>query len=58
MGLHSAPDHVQFGFVMGCALKDSRKLLHGEAALVRHIKVFKRSDIDEQSFGDPCSASG
>lgn len=50
--VYSAPDHVQFGFVMGSKLKDPEKLLHGDGAFVRHIKVFKRSDIDERSFGD------
>lgn len=43
-------DYVQFGFVRGSALKDSQKLLHGEGQYVRHIKVFKRSDIDEDAF--------
>jgi hypothetical protein len=37
---------------MGSELKDPHKLLHGAGAFVRHIKVLKRSDIDEQSFGD------
>ena len=50
--VYSAPDHVQFGFVMGSSLKDPKKLLHGEGAFVRHIKVFKRSEIDELAFGD------
>ncbi len=49
--VYSAPDHVQFGFVMGSALKDPDKMLHGEGAYVRHIKVFTPSDIDERSFG-------
>jgi hypothetical protein len=50
--VYSAPDHVQFGFVMGSTLKDANGLLHGDGAFVRHIKVFKRSDIDARSFGD------
>jgi hypothetical protein len=50
--VYSAPDHVQFGFVMGSALKDPHNLLHGDGAFVRHLKVFKRSHIDERSFGD------
>ena len=49
--VYSAPDHVQFGFLMGSALKDPCGLLHGDGAFVRHIKVFKRSDIDERNFG-------
>ena len=49
--VYDAPDYVQFGFVMGSKLKDPGKLLHGEGAFVRHVKVFKRSDIDERSFG-------
>lgn len=50
--VYSAPDHVQFGFVMGSALKDPHELLHGEGAFVRHIKVTRRSDVDEASFGE------
>jgi len=48
--VYSAPDYVQFGFFRGAALKDPKKLLHGKGAYVRHIKVFKRSDIDEPAF--------
>ena len=49
--VYSAPDHVQFGFFGGSALKDPRRLLKGEGKFVRHIKVRKRSDIDEKEFG-------
>jgi hypothetical protein len=49
--VYSAPDHVQFGFFGGSALKDSSGLLKGEGKFVRHIKVRKRSDIDEREFG-------
>ena len=48
--IYSAKDYVQFGFFRGAKLKDPKGLLHGEGAYVRHIKVFKRSDIDEKSF--------
>jgi hypothetical protein len=47
----SAPDHVQFGFFRGSALDDPKELLQGEGKFVRHIKVRKRSDIDEREFG-------
>jgi hypothetical protein len=49
--VYSAPDHVQFGFFGGSALKDPSGLLKGEGKFVRHIKVRKRSDIDEKEFG-------
>ena len=49
--VYSAPDHVQFGFFDGSALKDPKRLLNGEGKFVRHIKVSKRSDIDERAFG-------
>jgi hypothetical protein len=49
--VYSAPDHVQFGFFGGSALKDPMRLLNGEGKFVRHIKVRKRSDIDERAFG-------
>ena len=48
--VYSAPDHVQFGFFGGSALKDPEGLLKGEGKFVRHIKVRKRSDIDEAAF--------
>lgn len=44
------PDYVQFGFVAGSKLKDPRGLLHGEAKYVRHVKVFKTSDIDRRAY--------
>ena len=47
----SAADYVQFGFFRGSALRDPKGLLHGEGEYVRHIKVFKRSEIDESAFG-------
>src|SRR5262249_52009785 len=49
--VYSAPDHVQFGFLVGSILKDPKRLLVGEGKFVRHVKVFKRSDIDEAAFG-------
>ena len=48
--VYSAPDHVQFGFFAGSALKDPDRLLQGQGKFVRHIKLVKRSDIDEKSF--------
>ena len=44
------PEYVQFGFTSGSRLKDPRKLLHGEGAYVRHIKIFKLSDIQPRPF--------
>jgi hypothetical protein len=48
--VHSAPDHVQFGFFRGSALEDPKGLLLGEGKFVRHVKLFKRSDIDERAL--------
>lgn len=48
--VYSAPDHVQFGFFGGAALKDPKGLLRGEGKFVRHIKVLKASDIDAPAF--------
>ena len=48
--VYSAPDYVQYGFFRGAALKDPKGLLEGNGQFVRHIKVFKRSDIDERAF--------
>ena len=48
--VYAAPDYVQFGFFRGSSLKDPKGLLHGNGQYVRHIKVFKRSDIDQPAF--------
>ena len=48
--VYSAPDHVQFGFIRGSALKDPVGLLEGNGQYVRHVKVRKLSDIDEDVF--------
>jgi hypothetical protein len=48
--VYSAQDHVQFGFFRGSALKDPRGLLEGNGQYVRHVKVRKPSDIDEDVF--------
>ena len=49
--VYSAPDYVQFGFFRGSALKDPQGVLEGKAQYVRHIKVRKPSDVDEDVFG-------
>ena len=49
--VYSAPDYVQFGFMRGHALKYPKGLLEGNGQYVRHIKVRKVSDIDEDVFG-------
>jgi hypothetical protein len=49
--VYSAPDHVQCGFFAGSALEDPNRLLQGQGKFVRHIKLRKRSDIDESAFG-------
>ena len=46
---YSAPDHVQFGFFRGSALKDSKGLLVGNGQYVRHIKLYRPADIDERA---------
>ncbi|HEV3084216.1 MAG TPA: DUF1801 domain-containing protein [Gemmataceae bacterium] len=48
--VYSAPDHVQFGFFGGSALKDPKGLLRGQGKFVRHIKVAKTADIDDKAF--------
>jgi hypothetical protein len=49
-GVYSDRDHVQFIFMRGALLKDPRKLLQGKGAYVRHIKVFKPSDMEGPYF--------
>jgi hypothetical protein len=48
--VYSAPDYVQFGFFRGSGLKDPQRILEGKGRYVRHIKVHKASDIDEDTF--------
>lgn len=48
--VYSAPDHVQFGFIRGSALKDPRGLLEGNGEYVRHVKLRKASDLDKDAF--------
>ena len=48
--VYSAPDHVQFGFFGGARLKDPQGLLRGKGKFVRHIRLLKRSEIDESAF--------
>jgi hypothetical protein len=48
--VYSATEYVQFGFFRGSALKDPHGLLEGAGQYVRHIKVRKLSDIDEDVF--------
>ena len=50
--VYSAAEYTQFGFLAGSALKDPKRLLEGEGQYVRHIKVFKPSDIDERAFAN------
>lgn len=47
---YAGPDHVQFGFFRGASLKDPKKLLQGKGTYVRHIKLFKPSDLDAKAF--------
>lgn len=48
--IHCASDHLQFGFYVGSQLKDPKKLLVGNGAWVRHIKVFTTKDIKIHDF--------
>lgn len=47
--VYSAPDHVQFGFFKGSALKDPKGLLVGKGQYVRHVKVYRAADLDERA---------
>ncbi len=49
-GVYSDKDHIQFIFMRGSSFKDPRGLLQGKGQYVRHIKVYKRSDIDKDYF--------
>ena len=44
------PEYTQFGFINGSKLADPKKLLEGNGAYVRHVKVRTARDIDERAF--------
>lgn len=44
------PEYTQFGFIHGSSLRDPKKLLEGNGAYVRHVKVRTLKDIDEAAF--------
>ena len=48
--VYSAADYVQFGFFRGSSLKDPKGLLQGKGQYVRHTKVRRTSEIDEEAF--------
>src|SRR5262249_50087850 len=48
--VYSARDHVQFGFFRGATLRDPEGLLQGEGKFVRHIKLSRQADFDEEAF--------
>jgi hypothetical protein len=48
--VYSDAGFVQFGFFHGSALTDRMGLLEGKGRYVRHIKVHRRSEIDEKAF--------
>ena len=48
--IYSDKTYVQFGFLLGSQLSDPKKILHGKAAHVRHIKVHSTADIDAPTF--------
>ena len=48
--IHTEPDHIQFGFYNGSALKDPDKLLVGKGMYVRHTKVRTAKDIKVPTF--------
>jgi len=48
--VYADKDHVQFGLIRGSSLADPKKLLQGNGAYVRHVKVHTPADIDERAF--------
>lgn len=49
--VYADTEWVQFGFMVGSKLKDPKKLLEGQGAYVRHVKVRAVADIEPKSFG-------
>lgn len=50
--VYTAPDHTQFGFIAGSALRDPRGVLLGAGKWVRHVRLLKAADIDEKVCAD------
>lgn len=51
-GVYADKDHIQFLFMRGSSIKDPKKLLQGKGQYVRHIKVYKISDINKKYFSN------
>ena len=48
--VYAATEYTQFGFFRGSSLKDPDGRLEGDGQYVRHVKVRKVADIDEEAF--------
>lgn len=47
---HALGTHVDFGFFKGTSLRDPAHILQGEGKYLRHVKVYKPSDIREREL--------
>lgn len=48
--MQSAKTHINFGFYQGALLADRGGLLEGDGTKMRHIRVSKMQDIQEEPF--------
>lgn len=50
--IHTESDYVQLGFYNGAELKDSHNQLVGNGKYVRHVKIWKREDVNEEKLSE------
>ncbi len=48
--LQPAKNHINFGFYQGAQLPDHGNLLEGDGTKMRHIRIYKASDIKPEPF--------
>jgi hypothetical protein len=49
-GIYASSDHVNLSFAQGATLRDPKGLLEGTGKGIRHIKVARMQDVDEDTI--------
>jgi hypothetical protein len=49
-GIYAVSDHVNLSFMQGATLRDPKGLLEGTGKGMRHIKVTRSEDVDEDTI--------
>jgi hypothetical protein len=49
-GVYATSDHVNLSFMQGATLRDPKGLLEGTGKGMRHVKIFRVEDVDEDTI--------